>query len=142
MCSAWLCLDPVTGDTGSLRFATGTHRGPMYRPFAPAERQADVDADMIFFDGGELPDVDASAERFKVMHFDTQPGDVVIFHPRCLHAAFGSAPDRPRRTFSFRFIGDDVRWQPKRSVFHSWLKDIPLQAGDRVSGDRFPLLFP
>ena len=141
MVSGWFCLDPVTIRTGALRFATGTHRGPLYRPTVPPERQADVAADDCYFDG-DLPDVDADPERFVVSSFDANPGDVVFFHPRVLHAALGSAPTHPRRTFSVRFLGDDVRWLPKRSVFHDWLKEIPLEKGALMRNERFPQLWP
>jgi hypothetical protein len=58
-----------------------------------------------------------------------------------VHSAYGSAPAHPRRTFSVRFLGDDVRWLPKKSVFHDWLKQIPLSEGDCIDGERFPLLW-
>lgn len=142
MVSGWFCLEPVTTATGALRFVLGSHRGPLYRPAVPPDRKADLEADSRHFDGGALPDVDADPERLPVRSFDVNPGDVVFFHPRALHAALGSAPTYPRRTFSVRFFGDDVRWLPKRSVFHDWLKNIPLTEGDLVSGERFPMLWP
>jgi ectoine hydroxylase-related dioxygenase (phytanoyl-CoA dioxygenase family) len=142
MVSGWFCLDAVTTNTGALRFILGSHRGPLYRPVVPPDRHADAVADAGYFDGGALPDVDADPKRFPIRAFDVTPGDVVFFHPRVLHGAFGSAPTHPRRTFSVRFLGDDVRWLPKRSVFHDWMKEIPLGEGDIVSGERFPLLWP
>jgi ectoine hydroxylase-related dioxygenase (phytanoyl-CoA dioxygenase family) len=143
MVSAWFCLDPVTPATGALKFAAGTHRGPMYRPFAPPDRAADLAADDRFFEGGPLPDVDADdGRRFAIRSYEVQPGDVLFFHPRVLHAALGSAPTHARRTFSIRFLGDDVRWLPKQSVFHDWLKQVELREGDPVIGERFPPLWP
>lgn len=142
MVSGWFCLDPVTTHTGALRFALGTHRGPMYRPTVPPERAADLEADAHHFEGGPLPNFAADPARFVVSSFDAHPGDVIFFHPRVLHAALGSDLTHPRRTFSVRFLGDDVRWLPKRSVFHEWLKNISLREGDVISGERFPLLWP
>jgi ectoine hydroxylase-related dioxygenase (phytanoyl-CoA dioxygenase family) len=142
MASAWFCLDPVTPATGALRIAVGSHRGPLYRPFAPPERAADHDADAEFFEGGALPDVDADPRRFPVRSFDINPGDVLFFHPRVLHAAYGSAPAHSRRTFSIRFLGDDVRWLPKQSVFYESLGKVTLQKGDPISGDSFPAMWP
>ena len=142
MASAWFCLDPVTSDTGALRFALGTHRGPLYRPVVPPERAADVAADAHHFDGGQLPVVDSPGSGFRIRLFDAEPSDVVFFHPRLLHAALGSAPTYARRTFSVRMVGDDVRWCSKRSVFHDWLKAIALADGAPIQGERFPLLRP
>jgi ectoine hydroxylase-related dioxygenase (phytanoyl-CoA dioxygenase family) len=140
MCSAWFCLDRVTGSSGALRFKAGSHNGPLYRPYAPANRSADLDADNHFFDG-PLPDVAKELAHIPELCFDTEPGDIVLFHPRALHAAFGSAPDYARRTFSIRMIGEDVRWLPKKSVFYDWLKDIKLAAGDPIVDAHFPVLY-
>jgi ectoine hydroxylase-related dioxygenase (phytanoyl-CoA dioxygenase family) len=142
MVSAWFCLDPVTPATGALKFAAGTHRGPMYRPFVPPDRAADIAADDRFFEGGPLPDVDREDGHFTIRSYEVQPGDVLFFHPRVLHAALGSAPTHARRTFSIRFLGEDVRWLPKQSVFHDWLKDVGLREGAPVTGKRFPPLWP
>lgn len=139
LASVWLSLEPVTAQTGALRFVRGSHKGPVYIPYLPEDRREALAADMRFFDGGPVPDIDAAPERYPVISFDTEPGDVVIFSTRTLHAAFGSDPDRPRRTFTIRFLGDDVRWQPKQSVFHDWLGSIALKEGDPISGERFPV---
>lgn len=136
--SAWLCLESVTADTGALRFIAGSHRGPLYIPYAPAAQQHLVEQDMHFFEGGKLPDVDADPEHYRVISWDTEPGDIVIFHPRVIHAAFGSDAERPRRTFSIRFLGDDVRWQTKSSVMFPWLEANELKDGDPFGGERFP----
>lgn len=142
MCSAWFCLDAVDSATGALRFVSGTHKGPRYRPYVAPSRAADLQADSRYFDGGRMPDVDADPARFPVVCHDTQPGDVVFFHPRVLHGAFGSAPTFPRRTFSIRFLGDDVRWEPKKTVMYDWLARIELKTGDPVVDPHFPVLWP
>lgn len=139
MSSAWLCLEPVTRATGALRFVAGTHRGPMHIPYVPAAQRAALEADMHHFTGGPIPAIDADPERYRVLSFDCEPGDVVLFHPRAIHGAFGAERETARRTFSIRYIGDDVRWQGKASVFHGWLNEISLKDGDKVEAERFPL---
>ena len=138
MVSAWFCLDPVTPATGALKFAAGTHRGPMYRPFVPPERAADLAADERYFEADRCRTSRARA-RFSP-----------FAHSKCTRATYcsstracfmrRSAAPRPmrRRTFSIRFLGEDVRWLPKQSVYHEWLKTVGLRAGDRISGERFP----
>ena len=142
MTSLWISLEATTPDTGSLRFIAGTHRGPLYVPYVPDWQQENLRQDMPFFTGGALPDVEADPARFPVRTFATEPGDVILFHPRTIHAAIGSNADRPRRTFSIRFLGDDIRWQPKASVFHDWLRDIDLPAGAPLNHERFPQFWP
>ena len=136
MCSVWMCLEPVTLATGALRFAAGSSNGPPYEPYlSPAEKD-----NWEPMEGGAFPDVDADPKRFPVLSFDTLPGDIVVFHSRSIHAAFGSARERPRRTFSFRFIGDDVRWKFRKNVFYDFLRTLPLKDGDTPDHPRFPLV--
>jgi ectoine hydroxylase-related dioxygenase (phytanoyl-CoA dioxygenase family) len=71
---------------------------------------------------------------------EAEPGDVVVFHPRVLHTAYGSAADRPRRTFTLRFMGDDVRWRPRRSMFHPWMRECGLQKHDVPDHPWFPVV--
>ena len=142
MCSGWFCLDPVDNSTGALRFARGSHKGPRYRPYVAKSRMQDLEVDSRYFEGGAMPDVDGHPEQFRVECYSTQPGDVVFFHPRSLHAAFGSNPAYPRRTFSIRFLGDDVRWEPKKTVMYEWLAQVKLKPGDRIDDKIFPVLWP
>jgi len=139
MSSAWLCLDPVTVETGALRFVAGTHRGPLHIPYVPEAQRAAVEADMHHFTGGPIPPIDAEPDRYPIVSYDCTPGDVVLFHPRAIHGAFGSRRETARRTFSIRYIGDDVRWQTRASVFHNWLNEISLKDGDPIEAERFPL---
>jgi len=142
MCSGWFCLDPVDSSSGALRFAIGSYKGPRYRPYVAKARSSDLESDAQYFEGGAMPDVETHPEQFPVKSFDTKPGDVVFFHPRSLHAAFGSNPAYPRRTFSFRFLGDDVRWEPKKTVMYEWLAQVKLKAGDPIEDKIFPVLWP
>jgi ectoine hydroxylase-related dioxygenase (phytanoyl-CoA dioxygenase family) len=140
--SLWITLEATTPETGSLRFIAGSHAGPLYTPYVPDERLADVEQDMAFFTGGPLPDVEADPAKYRQLTFVSEPGDAILFHPRTIHAAMGSDPSRPRRTFSIRFLGDDIRWQPKASAYHQWLRDIDLSPGAPLEHERFPKVWP
>ena len=142
MCSAWFCLDPVDKSTGALCFVSGSHKGPRYEPYVAPSRRDDLKADRQYFEGGKMPEIEPDSTDYPIVCYDTEPGDVVFFHPRCIHGAFGSNPQYPRRTFSFRFLGDDVRWEPKKSVMYNWLSNIPLSPGQPVIDAHFPQLWP
>jgi ectoine hydroxylase-related dioxygenase (phytanoyl-CoA dioxygenase family) len=140
--NAWFTLEKTTATSGAIRIVEGSHRGPHYYPnHIPKERQADADHDAYLWDGGPLPDVDADPERFPVRIIETDPGDVVIFHPAALHMGYGPPVGGPRRTFTLRFLGDDVRWQPRRSVYHPWMRDAPIEAGAVPEHPRLPLVW-
>jgi ectoine hydroxylase-related dioxygenase (phytanoyl-CoA dioxygenase family) len=121
--SVWFSLEPVDAETGAMRFVPGSH--------------LDGDAAVTAMPTGDLgPDGDES----RVLVVPTEPGDAVIFHPRIRHTAYGSASDRPRRSFTIRFMGDDVRWRPRRQMFHPWTYDCGLADGDVPDHPWFPLV--
>jgi len=139
--SVWLTLEPVTIETGALCIVAGSHRGPMYSPRVSRKRAHEIGDDWDFWDGGPFPDVEADPQRFRQLVFETEPGDVVVFHPRAVHTGKGSSPSQPRRTFTIRFLGDDVRWQAKRSLFHPWMNECGFENGDVLDDPRFPLVW-
>ncbi len=139
-CSVWLSLDPVVEATGALRIAAGSHNGPWYTPpFMPAGREHD----RVELEGGPIPDPNADPARFpSIVSYDTRPGDVVLLHPATLHSTRGNPAGARRRSFSIRFIGDDIRRKASRCEWHSWLKELPLKDGDRMEAACFPRLWP
>lgn len=83
----------------ALEFVKGSHRGPTYAGtmFAADDGVAPYYQDLSF---EPLPDIQADRERFDIVSFETQPGDVIVFHPNMLHG--GSASEGPRLTLSIR----------------------------------------
>lgn len=139
----WFSLDETTRDTGSLRLVRGSHLGPWYAPGHIGEdRRAAFEHDRYLWTGGPLPDVDAAPDRFPVETVETSPGDVVMFHPSMLHQGRGKPVGGPRRTFTARLFGDDVRWHEKQCIYHAWMKDIGFRTGDVPDHPRLPLLWP
>jgi ectoine hydroxylase-related dioxygenase (phytanoyl-CoA dioxygenase family) len=122
MSSVWFSLEAVTRDTGAMKFVAGSH----------------LDSDEEVQNSMSVRESDLGRRR--ILTVEAEPGDVVVFHPRVLHTAYGSAPDRPRRTFTLRFMGDDVRWRPRRSMFHAWMRDCGLQKGDALDHPWFPVV--
>ena len=128
----WTNLDLVEREY-SLEFVRGSHRGPLYNP--TAFNADDVAANL--FDPElwpQLPDIDADRERWPIVSWALQPGDVVVFHPAMLH---GGAPTRAgtrRRTLSLRFFGDDA-WCAARP--HDGMANI--DGLEHADGGRHPL---
>src|SRR5438270_178638 len=77
--------------------------------------------DRYLWTGGQMPDVNADPDRFPVTVIETDPGDVVFFHPTCLHQGWGKPVGGPRRTITVRLFGDDVGWHRKQCVYHQWM---------------------
>jgi ectoine hydroxylase-related dioxygenase (phytanoyl-CoA dioxygenase family) len=123
ICSVWFSLEPVDADTGAMRFVLGSHRDP-----------ADPSRSLPSADLAPQGDAD------RLLVVPTDPGDAVVFHPRIRHTAYGSAADRPRRSFTVRFVGDDVRWRPRRAMYHPWMYDCGLVEGDVLDHPWFPVV--
>jgi ectoine hydroxylase-related dioxygenase (phytanoyl-CoA dioxygenase family) len=107
-----------------MRFVAGSHRDG---------------EELISFDD-DSPAETTSFEGRPVIVVEAEPGDVTVFHPRAIHTAYGSASDRPRRSFTIRFLGDDVRYRPYDKAFHPWMRDCGLTDGDRLDHPWFPVV--
>lgn len=122
--SIWFSLEEVSSETGAMRFIAGSHR-----------------------DGDELVSRDRNSvtettpfEDRPVIIVEAEPGDVTVFHPRAIHTAYGAAPDRPRRSFTIRFTGDDIRFRTQATPYHAWMRDCGLREGDRLDHPWFPVV--
>jgi ectoine hydroxylase-related dioxygenase (phytanoyl-CoA dioxygenase family) len=143
LASIWFALDPVTEETGALRFAKGSHKwGKLYRPVRIGENKP-VDAfnrDVLI---DRVPDIDADPETYPTVLLEVDPGDIVVFHGLTLHASGGNKrTDLPRRAVSYRFAGDDIRWKNRADaplVFERALND-----GDPLSlyAEECPQVWP
>jgi ectoine hydroxylase-related dioxygenase (phytanoyl-CoA dioxygenase family) len=121
--SIWFSLEDVAGDTGAMRFVNGSHRDEDIASSAP----------------GSVAEASSFASRDTTI-VPATPGDVTVFHPRVIHTAYGSAPGRPRRSFTIRFTGDDIRFSPQERMYHRWMQTCGLNAGDRLDHPWFPVV--
>jgi ectoine hydroxylase-related dioxygenase (phytanoyl-CoA dioxygenase family) len=137
--SVWFSLEPVEAETGAMRFVAGSHNGPLYHPkFITAGEAGD---DVRFWTGGAFPDINGAPDAFTIAITDADVGDAIVFHPRAIHTAYGSSDQHARRSFTIRFLGDDVRWQPKQRIYHRWMHDLGLKEGDKINSPRLPVVF-
>jgi len=137
--SFWISLDPVPAAAG-VEFVVGSHRwGRRFVPRKFADHVPYAAAD----NGFELvPDVDAERDQHEIVNFDIEPGDVLAFHFRTLHAAPGTAglSSYRRRAVSIRYVGDDAVF-----ALRPWLHSPPFEQESLVLGQplddpRFPLV--
>ena len=102
----WISFAPVP-KADSLEFVRGSHRGVLYdgSRFDPND-----DTAPIYADGSlpRLPNIEGERDRWDVVSWGVEPGDVLIFHPRMLHGGAPTHRGRKRETLSLRFFGDDA----------------------------------
>jgi ectoine hydroxylase-related dioxygenase (phytanoyl-CoA dioxygenase family) len=144
VCAIWIALDPCGPESAALRVVRGSHRwdrkgAPMTSSLmhrmmkagkdAPVEQPQPAKQDVLQWDEKDL------------LGWDLEPGDAVVFHPAALHGATGTGPDRGRRAFVSRWVGDEVTFQPDNGVL-PLLWDPGLQPGDPMGGPLFPRVLP
>jgi ectoine hydroxylase-related dioxygenase (phytanoyl-CoA dioxygenase family) len=105
----WITFDPVI-KADCLEFVRGSHRGILYdgSRFEPGDDTAPLYGTLP-----RLPDIEAARDRFDIVSWEVDPGDVLIFHPSMLHGGAPTHGGRHRRTLSLRFFGDDAVFAPR-----------------------------
>jgi ectoine hydroxylase-related dioxygenase (phytanoyl-CoA dioxygenase family) len=94
-------------------------------------------------DSGEympVPDPDSDTERFKILEWEMEPGDVVAFSFRTLHGARGNNSGIRRRAFSLRLLGDDARYVTQPGPTSPPFPDHGMVDGQRLREDWFPVI--
>jgi ectoine hydroxylase-related dioxygenase (phytanoyl-CoA dioxygenase family) len=65
----------------------------------------------------EIPDIDAALEDYEILCWDMQSGDAIVFDAEIVHGAKDNKDAAHRRAaLSIRYLGDDVRWDPREGT--------------------------
>jgi ectoine hydroxylase-related dioxygenase (phytanoyl-CoA dioxygenase family) len=124
---AWITFEP-TSAADSLEFVRGSHRGVLHATsrFDPHDDTAPIHPDTQL---PRLPDIEADRGKWDIVSFATEPGDVVLFHPKMLHGGAPTHPGARRRTLTRRFYGEDAVYDardsfgaPNAGGYHARLK--------------------
>lgn len=133
VCSMWLPIDPVDRAT-CVAFVAGSHEWPDHSPL-------DFRSGRDYGPQGmpRLPEIDAA--RHKILSYDMEPGDCIVFHGMTAHGAPGNATTRPRRAFSIRWAGDDVRHHYRAADSEELSVGRPALDGQPLGDDGYPVLW-
>lgn len=103
----WIGLDPIEREY-ALEVVRGSHKGIIYNAtrFDPDDDTAPFHEHRAL---PRLPDIQAARERWDIVSWPNEPGDVLIFHPAALHGGGGTRSGCIRRSLTLRFVGDDAR---------------------------------
>jgi ectoine hydroxylase-related dioxygenase (phytanoyl-CoA dioxygenase family) len=137
-CVLWMPVDPVTLESGTMMYVRGSHRdGTLYQPNVFVAQTPLPGAQ-----GKEIPDIEGHMADYDIVHFDVEPGDVIVHHFRTVHGAGGNnSRYQVRRAASLRYCGDDIRfqtrpWAPQQLHHTQRLKD-----GDPLGDPDFPVVW-
>ncbi len=138
VCSIWMTFDRVDRESSGLEFLRGSQRWPeRFKAITPDYNRYMLDSDLA-----DPPDIDGHRADYDLAGWDMEPGDVLIFDGRVVHGSSGNhTTERPRRAFSTRWTGDDVRFAPRRATM-PLLWRHGLAAGDPLGGPLFPRILP
>ena len=87
----------------------------------------------------DIPDIDNS--DYKIKMWAMEPGDVVAFNFKTIHAANPNLVKTANRTISFRLIGDDVRYLERPGRTSPNFQGIDQDNGERLREDWFPVIW-
>ena len=134
--SFWIPLDPVTKEN-SLKVLLGSHKFPkLVRPTKwsndkPWYKDNDNFMDMT----------DISKMENNILSSEMNIGDAILFNFKVLHSSSGNTAKIPRRAFSMRFIGDDVKYIDRGGETSPPFKGIDLNNGAKMRDDWFPVIW-
>jgi len=145
ICTTWAPFDRATLQSGTLEFVQGSHawydrpmsRKPIFgaRGGMPKDT-ADEDADDVDA-APPQPDVEADRAKYRILSWDVEPGDILVFPHLMLHHAPGNTTPGRRRGLAVRWFGEDVRFLKKKRMLQM-IRDPGLKTGDRIDCDLFP----
>ncbi len=138
VCVMWVSPDVVTGDMGPMQYVRGSHLwGPTFKPNLFVSNTALPGAE-----GTEQPDIEADRDRYDIVTYTSEPGDIIVHHYKTLHGSGGNvSPDRIRRAISVRYCGDDVRYLFRPSALPQPHHRHTLQDGDPIDSEPFPVVW-
>ena len=141
--TAWITFDPLA-KADSLEFVRGSHLGPMYNTskFDPEDETIPHDESLSL---PRLPPIEREREKWPVVSWAVEPGDVIFFHFKTLHGGAPTHPGQRRRTLTLRFFGERAVFAPKARI--SGLPNEPdmadrMKPGDPFRGQNFLKLSP
>lgn len=102
----WIAMQDVSAES-ALEVVRGSHKEVLYNPsfFDPSDDTLPLYAES---DMPRLPDIELERENWDIVTCPVKRGDVLIFHPSCLHGGAPQAAGTSRRSLSLRMLGDDV----------------------------------
>jgi hypothetical protein len=137
-CVLWIPVDPVTLENGAMQYVRGSHKtGTLYRPNVFVSQTA-----LPGSEGATLPDIEGNPEAHDLVHFNVEPGDIIVHHYKTIHGSGGNLSRyQPRRALTIRYCGDDIRFKARPGVPRQLKQTTPVIDGAPLDGVDFPVVW-
>lgn len=159
----WMPLDVVTPDSGAPEYIRGSHKWNLWYAIRYDEEYKSEDysnnyvmlpeADTVdpsewdetFVPESEFPDIEGEREKYDIVTFESEPGDIIVNNLLLAHGAPGNHTDRRRRAVGGRWVGDDAVFALRSGTANINIPaKVDLKDGDSFSPDHplFPQVWP
>lgn len=129
----WIPLEPLDAEN-TLEVVRGSHRTTLYN--ASMYDPKDVTAPLYDErDLPRLPNIESEREKWDIFSTAMKRGDVLAFHPGCLHGGAPTKPNQNRRSYTFRFFSDEAIYTPlpdKRDLGENEFSNQRQETDDRI----------
>ena len=140
--TAWITFDALS-KADSLEFVRGSHLGTVYNTskFDPKDPTIPHDASLPY---PNLPPIEAERDKWDVISWPVELGDVIFFHFRTLHGGAPTRAGQRRRTLTLRFFGERTHYDPKTAKALPNFPDMAtkLKPGDPMRAPGFLQVHP
>ena len=134
----WIPLDAATRESGVVQYVRGSHTwGEIYAPNVFVS-QTPIGSSPE----KRCPDIEAQPDKYDIVSFDVEPGDVIIHHVKTIHGAGGNRSEHWRRAMSFRYCGDEVRYFDRPGAIQQVGLSGHLGNGARLFSPDYPVVWP
>ncbi len=134
--SFWIPVDPVRDAT--LRLIAGSHLWD--KPVLPVRWLDDTSFYAEPGDYRPVPDPDRDPSM-RVVSWEMEPGDAVLFDFRTVHGAHGNPHGQRRRVLSLRWVGDDATYVERPGRTSPPFPGHGMSAGQTLREDWFPVIW-
>lgn len=102
----WIPMHDISDDV-ALEVVRGSHAQTLYNPsfFDPTDDTLPLYDENVM---PRLPDIEADRDSWDIMTCSMRRGDLLMFHPSCLHGGGAQPVGSQRRSLSLRMVGDDM----------------------------------
>ncbi|MDE0008559.1 MAG: phytanoyl-CoA dioxygenase family protein, partial [Gammaproteobacteria bacterium] len=135
-CTVSIPLDAVNADNGMMAYVRGSHRWQRHAPNGFV-----TPIPLYGTPLPKLPDIEGDNAGYDIVHYATEPGDIIVHHANTVHSASGNTTDRDRRAHSLHYLGDDVRYRERQGMALDLGKSPTLKEGDRMDSEELPLVW-
>jgi ectoine hydroxylase-related dioxygenase (phytanoyl-CoA dioxygenase family) len=134
--SFWIPIDPVKEAT--LRVVAGSHKWE--KMILPVRWLDDSSFYTTQDNYRPVPDPDNDPDM-KVLEWEMEPGDAILFDFRTAHGARGNLASSRRRVLSLRWVGDDARYVERPGRTSPPYPGHDMKPGQKLREDWFPIIF-